>query len=123
MMDPVIRDSGGGGWDALTGKGISYKAGLSRAAKVPAPTTPVVKPPMLHGSPIIAGKHIVATPVVGTGRGSVAVPSTNPTAAGLRQTTPTGLALPQSPFWSNLGYPVIAFIVGALILLYVFKIR
>jgi hypothetical protein len=86
--------------------------------------TPVAKPATPHATPTGTAMHFTTMPIVSSR--PVMVPTNNPQSGGivpqnvaLPHSTGT-LALPSSPFWSNLGYPVIAFIVGALILAFVF---
>lgn len=84
----------------------------------------VGRSPIAHPS---TGIHVTAQPKTSTR--SVIVASPNPTIAHIlpkstasvasKNTQPFGL--PSSALYTNIVYPVVAFIIGALILVYVFK--
>jgi len=111
-MLAVITSEGGGG---------AGRVGSRTTAPASVPTPKAPKPPIFHATPIIAGR-ISTTPNVGTAPAPVMVPSNNPT-AGTIQASSLGLALPTSPLFSNIVYPVIAAIIGALVLIYALKVK
>jgi len=105
-------------------------AGTGATDTTPAPVThvtqttpaPKMSPRPASPTPIISGAHFTSSPIL-LNRTPVAIPTNNPTAGSV---TPAGgilgsLALPTTSFYTNLAYPVIAFIIGALILTYVLK--